>query len=332
MRKNVIRSVAAVSAAALSAPLFGGIASANPQPGLASPPSGGGQPGLTSPDPAPAPQRQVWVEVPQQQRYQNVQWRQYDAPEQYSAPAQSAPAAVQEVTPSAPAPPTAVIAPIAAPEGRLRIGDFITDKPEWMSEDDLEKTNNQSALIEADIANAWVDAGLGDADRADKVAAATMAGGATGALLAGGVGAVAGGAAGAAIGTPIGAAGGSVFVPGVGTVAGGTAGAVTGGAVGATAVGLPAAIAGGAAGAFAGAAFGAGDTLPDEEARELFPEPEPLVMPGAENIPGLEAFVLPPAEVPVFSDVLPEPRFVVDAPGEAASDPVQEMVNAFLQG
>ncbi|NKW34486.1 hypothetical protein GS942_21385 [Rhodococcus hoagii] len=47
------------------------------------------------------------------------------------------------------------VAPIQAPEKRLRLGDYITDKPNWMSEEYLDRTNNSAAVAEAQMATFW---------------------------------------------------------------------------------------------------------------------------------------------------------------------------------
>jgi hypothetical protein len=228
------------------------------------------QPGLQgdaqAQSPAATDEREYWVAPPAE--YEQVEWQTYDEyvaePTYYEEPAyidESAPLHVPE-------PAVGVVAPIEAPQGRLRLGDFITDKPEWMTDEDLEKTNNSSAIIESQVATFWASTGM-PLDRSQKVAAATVGGAAVGAAAVGVPAAVIGGAAGAAIGAPIGASGGAVLVPGVGAVPGATVGGAAGAAVGAAVVGVPAAIVGGVVGGAAGTAFGAGDHLPDEQATEL---------------------------------------------------------------
>ncbi|NKV12996.1 hypothetical protein GS909_23075 [Rhodococcus hoagii] len=67
------------------------------------------------------------------------------------------------------------VAPIQAPEKRLRLGDYITSphKPNWMSEEYLDRTNNSAAVAEAQMATFWKSVGV-DVDRSDRVAAATV--------------------------------------------------------------------------------------------------------------------------------------------------------------
>lgn len=215
--------------------------------------------------------KSYWVAPPPE--YTNVPTRElptyyeYDEQEEeYVAPE---PVQVQELhLPE----PVAPVAPIEAPEDKLRIGDFITEKPVWMSEQDMEKTNNSAAVAEAQVATFWNSIGV-ETSRSDRIAAATTAGvlggGAIGALGCGVPAAVAGGVVGGIIGGAVSGAPGAVTVLStfgltapvvVPSVILSTAGGV---AIGAAAAGIPAAAVCGTAGAViggvGGATFGAGD-------------------------------------------------------------------------
>lgn len=239
--------------------------------------TGGGTQGGTTATPAPAPapepayvpeapsQPTYWVEAPAVQPtyvpkpnydYQTNQYTQqsnYVAPIDYSA--LHAPVAVEA-------------APMyIAPPKTLMIGDYHATQPNWLTDGDLERTNNTSELIRSQVSTFYRSIGV-DAARADRVAAGQLAGTIGGAVSGAALGAVPGALIGGTVGGNIGlGVGGFVSVPlapvpGLPavvvvptTVAGTAAGAAIGGAI--TAV--PGAIAGGAAGFAAGTAFGAGD-------------------------------------------------------------------------
>ncbi|MBP1161374.1 hypothetical protein ABIC28_001636 [Rhodococcus sp. PvR044] len=161
-----------------------------------------------------------------------------------------------------------VVAPIEAPKERLRVGDFVSDQPNWLSDEYLNRTNNTSAVIEAQVNTFWKSIGV-DAERSDRIAAATVGGAAagavTGAMTAGVPFAVGGALIGGTIGGNIGVGIGNAFIPGLGWVAAAPIGTAAGAAIGAAAAGIPAAavgaVVGGVAGGAAGTAFGAGDSL-----------------------------------------------------------------------
>ncbi|WP_137725640.1 insoluble domain protein [Prescottella subtropica] len=152
-----------------------------------------------------------------------------------------------------------------APKGTVMIGDYQTVQPNWMTDEDLERTNNTAELMRSQVSTAWRSVGV-EPERADRVAAAQVGGAAVGALTGAAIGAVPGALLGGNIGGNAGLAiGGLVSIPlppplpaavvVPTTVAGTAAGAAIGGAI--TAV--PGAIFGGAAGFTAGTAFGGGD-------------------------------------------------------------------------
>ena len=129
------------------------------------------------------------------------------APVYYApAPQQSAPAAPAPFVPPTPPPPPTVqrtvIAPIDAPEGTILIGSQAVARPEFIDARTAEQFNNSASALQADGANALVNAGLVDAPQADRVAA----GAATGIVVGGAIGA-------AALGVPataVGAVGGGL--------------------------------------------------------------------------------------------------------------------------
>ncbi|NKT37709.1 insoluble domain protein [Rhodococcus hoagii] len=292
-QKQIKRLTVLVGSATVASLVAAGAATAAPgQPGVEADDSG--QPGVTvAPEPAPETNRSYWTPPPAE--YQNVEWRETPSYQQpsynsgyngggydsgYSQPYYGEPIRVEQLHL-----PTYVepVAPIQAPEKRLRLGDYITDKPNWMSEEYLDRTNNSAAVAEAQMATFWKSVGV-DVDRSDRVAAATVGGAAAGAigsgLAFGTVGALAGGTIGGNYGLGL---GGVVSVPLAGipglpatvivptTVAGTAIGAAAGAAV----LGVPAAVVGGIGGAAAAGAVGAGDTLAEPREIDLPNLPEP---------------------------------------------------------
>ncbi|MFD4366024.1 insoluble domain protein [Rhodococcus sp. NPDC058521] len=263
--------------------------------------------------------KSYWVAPPPE--YNNVPTREvptyydYDEEEaQYVAPE---PVQVQELhLPE----PVAPVAPIEAPEEKLRIGDYVSDKPEWLSEEHMERTNNSAAVVEAQVATFWNSIGV-ETSRSDRLAAATTAGAVggfvTGAAVCGVPAAVGGALVGGTIGGLTAGVGSIPTV--VGPVLLGTIGTLGGGAIGAAAAGIPAAAVcgtvGGVIGGAAGANFGAGDQtisptveheqgvapiLPEQENAPEAPEekaapeaPEAQAAPAPEAGPPVE--VAPPA-------------------------------------
>lgn len=262
------------------------------------------QPGVApAEEPAPVPEteaepRQYWVAPPTE--YRQIEYQPYQAPSTYDVPGYEQPAGYDEPVYDEPGYdeprvlhlPAAVetVAPIQAPKSMLRAGDFMVDQQTVrLSDDDLERTNNQFAIAESQVATFWKSVGF-EPDRAQKVAAASTAGAASGALAGGTalgapaavVGAVPGAVVGGVVGSVTGGALGTVLVPGVGGVPGGVVGATGGAAIGAAAgaavLGIPAAVVGGTVGGLvggaAGTAFGAGD-VDGEPLVDLTPAPAP---------------------------------------------------------
>ncbi|WP_160098595.1 insoluble domain protein [Rhodococcus sp. T7] len=164
-------------------------------------------------------------------------------------------------------------APIQAPEDKVRLGRYLANRPNWMSKDTADRTNGQTAVIEAQVTDFWRSTGL-NADEAQRLAAAQVAGGAAGAVggaLAAGVpvaavGALTGGLVGGTIGgTSAVVLAAPVLTP-LGVIPAGVVGTAAGTGIGAgigALAGVPAAaggaIVGGAIGVAAATAYGAGE-------------------------------------------------------------------------
>ncbi|MGO4203473.1 hypothetical protein AB4Z09_17325 [Rhodococcus sp. TAF43] len=247
----VVAASGAASAAPDQLPSQGGVTSApQTQGGVTSGPSSQG--GVTS---APAqPEPVYWVEPPAQ--YQNIEYQPldnydydtntYNAPDNYYV----APAQFEELHLPTYVEPTA---PIIAPRETLRLGTYHVAQPNWITDGDLARTNNTSAVIEAEVSTFWRSLGV-ETTRANRLAAAQIgmgaAGAVTGAAVVGGVAALAGGALGTYVGAVTGLGTEGLFLPGVGFVT------TVGTAVGAATAGIPAAVLGGAGGAVLGAGAG----------------------------------------------------------------------------
>lgn len=264
-------------------------------------PSSQGEVTVTPPAPEPPAERAYWVEPPAQ--YDDTEWQSWDAyyaepstaepsytEPGYTAPqgggtdqgtgdstyVEPAPYVPDESAPAAPLDlgtlhaPVAVepTAPIAAPPKVVKIGEFYDDQPNWMSDNVLERTNNSTAVIQAQVTDGWRSLGVPE-DRASTLAASQVAAGGvgmlTGAAAVGIPAAVAGGLIGGTAGGIGGAlAGGLIPVaPGIAPITTGVAGTAAGAAVGAAAAGAAGAAAGGAAGlaagVVAGTVYGAGE-------------------------------------------------------------------------
>ncbi|MDH6679668.1 hypothetical protein M2284_003892 [Rhodococcus sp. LBL1] len=252
----LVAASGAAQAAPNQLPSQGGVTSApSTQGGVTSAPSTQG--GVTS---APAqPEPVYWVEPPAQ--YQNIEYQPlenydygtntYNAPDDYYV----APLQVQDLHLPTYVEPTA---PIIAPRETLRLGTYHTAQPNWMTDGDLARTNNTSAVIEAEVSTFWRSLGV-ETTRANRLAAAQIGMGAAGAVLGATAGALPGALLGGDIGGKVGMGMGNFFVPGVGWVPGGIAGTAVGAAIGGAITAIPGAVLGGAAGVGFGGAVGAGD-------------------------------------------------------------------------
>ncbi|MGX1809643.1 hypothetical protein ACWIGI_28315 [Nocardia sp. NPDC055321] len=141
------------------------------------------------------------------------------------------------------------VAPIAAPEGKLRFGDTQVDIPTWLTPEQAAQINGVSARAEADLAASLDSAGF-EASRSDRIAAQTIGNAAVGAVVGVGVAAPVEIAA-AAMGGLVGALAGTPFAP-FGWFFGPTIGATAAVAL----VAVPAAAVGAGIGAAVGAANG----------------------------------------------------------------------------
>ncbi len=239
------------------------------QPGVPADPQAApeSEPVTAAPESGRADTKEYWVAPPTE--YDNVPTRPaavvyYD--EYVDEPI--APVTVQELHLPIPVEP---VAPIEAPARRLRLGDYVADRPNWLSEANLDKTNNTAAVAEAQVNTFWRSIGV-ETSRADRIGAATIGGAAVGGL--GGatavglpaalLGGLLGGGVGVANAAPA-ALIGAAATAGLGAVPAATLNTAAGAAIGAAALGIPVAVAAGTTGAVLGAAtgmtLGAGDTL-----------------------------------------------------------------------
>lgn len=225
-----------------------------------------------------------------------------------SAPAAPAPAPVQPAGP---------IAPILVkdPAAEIRAGNYIVDRPDWVSPEAAITTNEYMAYFEAEAAQYFESIGFPRDEAARRAAAAAAGagvGGLAGALAAGIptaiffgiVGGVGGGIVGSVVPpTPFN------ILPGIGIGAGG--GAALGFAAGAAAGGAAGALAGG----LLGWALGAGDPNADPAAPWApAPPPPPAPLPNPEG--DQYQLVL---DAPAASDAgLPAVDYTVDTEGDVS--------------
>lgn len=255
----LVAASGAAQAAPNDLPSQGGVTSApSTQGGVTSSPSTQG--GVTSGPEQPEPV--YWVEPPAQYQnieYQPLEYYDYDtntyvAPDDYYV----APVQVQDLHLPTYVEPTA---PIIAPRETLRIGDYHVAQPNWVTDEDLARTNNTSAVIEAEVSTLWRSIGI-ETTRANRLAAAQLGLGAAGAVSGAALGAIPGALLGGTIGGVQGAALGGVVplpIPILPEVTTGVAGTAAGAAIGGAITAVPGAVLGGALGVASGTAFGAGD-------------------------------------------------------------------------
>ncbi|PTR28965.1 hypothetical protein C8K36_103337 [Rhodococcus sp. OK519] len=259
----VVAASGAASAVPNELPSQGGVTTAPPTQGgvTATPRTQGGvtstpttQGGVTA---APAqPEPVYWVAPPAQ--YEDVEYQPlenydygtntYDAPDDYYV----APFRVEELHLPTYVEPTA---PIIAPRETLRLGTYHVAQPNWITDGDLARTNNTSAVIEAEVSTFWRSLGV-ETTRANRLAAAQIGGGAAGAIGTGVAGALIGGTIGGSIGAGM-WGGRDLAIPGgqVVFVTNGTIGTAIGAVVG----GVIGAVPGAVTGVVAGTTVGAGD-------------------------------------------------------------------------
>ncbi len=297
----------AALAASIATGVGAGLAHAVPEQGGTSPSDTAPQQGGTTPAPSPGtPQQGGTTPTPETAPVyvpgrgslpappQEAPYQPYVAPSTYTAPTydddyEAAP--IQALRAPRPAAP---VRPIAPPPNKIRVGNYITDIPDGMSDEDVNSINAWAAYGEAKIAQGLISMGVPE-DEASRQAAATIigvaGGGAAGATAVGVPAAATGAAVGAVVGVPVGAVVGAIyngvtfvgvnFLPGFGNIgyfgivglgaaAGAAIGIPVGAAVGAAAFGAAGAVAGAVAGGTAGGALayalGAGDpgANPDE--------------------------------------------------------------------
>ncbi|WP_426374311.1 insoluble domain protein [Rhodococcoides fascians] len=283
--------------------------------------------------PAAQPEKRVyWVAPPAQ--YDQTEWQTWDAyydndststnNSGTATTSDNSGTTVEPAEPVAPAEPAAPLdvstlhgptavedptAPIAAPDKTVKFGDFYADQPSWLSDQDRDRTNNSTAVIEAQVTDFWRSIGV-PTDRAQRLGAAQIAAGGaglvTGAIAAGTPGAVVGALGGGTIGGIGGALAGGLIpiAPGIAPITTGVAGTAAGAAIGAVVVGVPSAALGGAVGLATGVAlgttYGAGD-LGEPQKIELpdFPQPAPAPAPAPAPV------VPAPAPAPVIEQAAP---------------------------
>nr|WP_274703465.1 insoluble domain protein [Rhodococcus qingshengii] len=188
--------------------------------------------------------------------------------------------------------PVEIVAPIIAPKAMGRVGDFVFEQKTWMSDADLERTNNTSGVIESQVATFYSSIGV-PVDRASRIAAAQLGGGAAGTLA--GIVAVGGpaSAVGCAIGGTIGGTSAlglfSPILTPLGGVPAGVVGTATGCGIGALALGAPlgalGALGGGIAGVAAATAYGAGELGEPVDVSDQIPDvDQPAVTTQTQNV------------------------------------------------
>ncbi|GGF17006.1 hypothetical protein [Williamsia phyllosphaerae] len=255
--QRITRTTAGVVIAAAIASGAAGQALAAP-PGSA-PPSGDTAPGSAPPSQAPTPAPAPAPPAPQGRSI--IPAATFDAPPVYEgSPDYVAPVFNGSYNPAPPVlrAPQRVkpVNPILPRPGIIKLGNFRTPQPAWLSDADARNLNGQAATIEARTATYYESIGF-PPDQAARTAASTtvgaLIGGTAGAIALGIPAAVVGGVVGAGVGTAAGAITGAV-VGAPGGPAGSAALAGPGALIG-LGVGTGVGIAGGAAG---GAVVGAG--------------------------------------------------------------------------
>ncbi|MCY4669586.1 MAG: insoluble domain protein [Rhodococcus sp.] len=271
---------------AIAAPTQPGI-TAPSQPGITTPPPASEQPGITTAPEVPAPtsDRSYWTPPPAE--YDNIQWKPSPSTQQ-SSPNNAGDSSGNYVAPAYYGDPidvgtlhlpteVEIIAPIEAPPQMLQLGDYVGPKPNWMSDEYLERTNNTASVGVSQFATFWSSVGV-DVDRSQRVSAATFGGAAAGALAAGTAGFTVGALGGGTVGGLIGAGMGGLvpLPPPLPEATTGVVGTAIGAGAGGLLLGIPSAVGGAVVGGLTAGAIGAGDT--DAEPRHIdvpnLPEPD----------------------------------------------------------
>ena len=247
----IVAGAGLASAAPVELPSQGGVTTPAPS-------TQGGTTSAPKPAPAPPAKQIYWTPPPAQQRqYAPLPDSNYDTG-RYER--QSTPAPINPLELRAPQPVEPEPIYIAPPE-KIMVGDIHFNQPNWVTDDDRERTNNTAGLIRSDVATFYKSVGI-EASRADRVAAAQIGGAVSGGAAGAAAGAVPGALIGGTIGGIAGAAAAGMVptpIPGLPEVTTGVAGTAAGAAIGAVVGAVPGAVVGGAAGLAAGTAFGAGD-------------------------------------------------------------------------
>lgn len=295
-RTPVMMGLTSAAVAASIAVGFGaGMAQAAPHQGGTSPSDTAPQQGGTTPEQA-APQQGGTTPTPEVAPVvvpgpgsipappQEAPYQPYVQPSTYTAPTYEESYDPVPQRPLTAPKPVAPVRPIAPPPEKIRVGNFVTDIPEGMSERDVNSVNAWSAYGEAKIAQGLISVGVPE-DEASRQAAATIigvmlggtAGAATLGIPAAAMGAVGGGIIGGLIGSGV-----SAGAP-LGTAAGAGIGALVGGVGAGVAAGALGAAIGGTAGGAIAYTFGAGDpgANPDEPWKPGDREAKPLPNPDA---------------------------------------------------
>ncbi|MAU82969.1 hypothetical protein ACIGKQ_13240 [Gordonia sp. NPDC062954] len=328
----------AALAASIATGFAAGMANAVPHQGGTSPSDTAPQQGGTTPEAEPAPQQGGTTPTPDVAPVnvpgpgtipgppQEAPYQPYVEPSTYTAPTyEDAYNPVPQGPLTAPKP-VAPVRPIAPPPDKIRVGNYITDIPEGMSDKDVNSINAWAAYGEAKIAQGLISIGVPE-DEATRQAASTIIGVALGGTAGAAVGAVPGGIAGAAVGLPVGAAVGAIYnavvfpyligptgggIVGLGAAAGAGIGLGVGAAAGAAAGAATGALIGGTAGGALAYALGAGDpgANPDEPWKQGRPDAEPLPNPDANQ------FELELAPEDAQKAGLPSVSYVVNSRGD----------------
>ena len=325
IRTRVV-AAAVVASVGMGAVLAGPALADPEQPGVTdTAPTAPDQPGVTDPAPAPqpAPEPAPVPDYPQgvlpspPQEVAPVIWEEPSGP----------PTTNYDPAPTGPihAPvPTAPVAPkiVEDPAAKIRIGNFVTDRPNEIPRNYAISINEYSAYAEAKIAQGFRSVGFSD-EEADRRAAAAVLGG----VIGGVAGATAAGVpvtiavglftlpAGAAIGAAI----GSVVPPQPFNIGTGALIGLGAGAAGAGGAGAIAAVVGGTTGAIIGAALGYALGAGDPNANPGAPwDKPPAPAPAPAPLPNPEAnqyeLVL---DAPTASDAgLPAVDYTVNTDGD----------------
>ncbi|MGV9709875.1 hypothetical protein ACWDTI_04345 [Gordonia sp. NPDC003424] len=349
----------AVLVASIATGLGAGAAVAAPEQGGTNPNDTAPQQGGTTPDQS-APQQGGTAPTPELRQVEPAAPVYVPGPGTIPAPPQEAPYqpyTQQDASPNYqtaynPVPeepltvpkPVAPVRPIAPPRNMLRVGNWVSEKPTWLTKNDVNSINAWSAYGEAKIAQGLISVGV-PKDEASRRAASTiigvMSGGTAGAaalgipaiipgaLVGAGIGAVAGAGIGAASGAislivttgGVGAAGAgpaALAAAGPGALIGAGIGAVVGGAAAGAVAGTVGAVVGGTLGGGAAYALGAGDPGTNPQAPWLLNQTDPQTDPSEPTGPNQFRITLPADQASKAG--LPAVDYVVNSRGDVHAE------------